>query len=117
MDRRLPLPVLTGYIRRVAVMLIISQLGKLLGLSISGGEPLPQLWQIIREFGDLSGATAVVAVVALAALLLLRFFLPKLPGALLAVAAEAAVPAGGDQQRHPTPFSATDGQNSAVSVR
>ena len=36
-------PVLVGYIHGVAVVLIIGQLGKLLGLSIEARDPLPQL--------------------------------------------------------------------------
>jgi SulP family sulfate permease len=36
-------PVLVGYIHGVAVVLIVGQLGKLLGLSIDASDPLPQL--------------------------------------------------------------------------
>jgi SulP family sulfate permease len=36
-------PVLLGYIHGVAVVLIVAQLGKLLGLSIEARDPLPQL--------------------------------------------------------------------------
>ncbi|MGH3011837.1 MAG: SulP family inorganic anion transporter [Gaiellaceae bacterium] len=80
-------PVLIGYIHGVAVVLVIGQLGKLFGLSIEAREPLKQLWEVIRELGDLSGATLAVGLVALAALLLLRRFVPLLPGALLVVIA------------------------------
>ncbi|MGH3038825.1 MAG: SulP family inorganic anion transporter [Gaiellaceae bacterium] len=80
-------PVLIGYIHGVAVVLVIGQLGKLFGLSIEAREPLKQLWEVIRELGDLSGATLAVGLVALAALLLLRRFVPLLPGALLIVIA------------------------------
>ena len=40
---------------------------------------------MVRELGDVSGATVAVSVVSLAALLFLRRFLPVLPGALLVV--------------------------------
>src|SRR5512142_1507378 len=50
-------PVLIGYIHGVAVVLVIGQLGKLLGLSISASDPLPQLWEVIRELGNISGIT------------------------------------------------------------
>jgi SulP family sulfate permease len=78
-------PVLVGYIHGVAVVLIVSQLGKLLGLSIHATDPLPQLWEVIKELGKVSGATVVVSAVSLAVLFGLRTFVPKLPGALLVV--------------------------------
>lgn len=80
-------PVLIGYSHGIAVVLVIGQLGKLLGLSISASDPLPQLWEVIRELGNISGITVAVSAVALTALLLLRFVMPRLPAALLVVAA------------------------------
>ena len=50
-------PVLIGYIHGVAVVLIIGQLGKLLGLSIDAREPLAQLWEVLSELGSVSGPT------------------------------------------------------------
>ena len=44
-------PVLVGYIHGVAVVLVIGQLGKLLGLPIDAREPLGQLWEVIHELG------------------------------------------------------------------
>jgi high affinity sulfate transporter 1 len=84
-------PVLIGYIHGVAVILVIGQLGKLLGLSIDAREPLPQLWEEIRELGNTSGLTVSVAAVSLASLFVLRIFLPRLPAALLVVVASIAV--------------------------
>jgi SulP family sulfate permease len=75
-------PVLIGYIHGVVVVLIVGQLGKLLGLSIEARNPLPQLWEIVRELGSVSGATVAVAAAALATLLALRFVVPRLPAAL-----------------------------------
>ncbi len=80
-------PVLIGYIHGVAVILIIGQLGKLLGLSIDAREPLGQLWEVASELGSVSGATIVLAALSLAALLLLRLVMPKLPAALVVVVA------------------------------
>jgi high affinity sulfate transporter 1 len=93
-------PVLLGYIHGVAVVLVIGQLGKLLGLSITAREPLPRLWENARELGDVSGATVAVSVVALAALFLLRFFLRGVPGALIVVVAAIAVSWAFDLQSH-----------------
>ena len=81
---------LIGYLHGVAVVLVISQLGKLLGVPVEATEPLQRLWEVVRELGDVSGATAALSAVALAALLLLRRFMPALPGALLVVAGAIA---------------------------
>jgi len=80
-------PVLVGYIHGVAVVLVVGQLGKLLGLSIAAKDPLPQLWEVINELGSVSGTTVAVSVVSLAALFCLRLAIPKLPAALLVVLA------------------------------
>lgn len=80
-------PVLIGYIHGVAVVLVIGQLGKLLGLSVDARDPLPQLWEVTSELGDVSGATVAVGAVSLAALFGLRLVMPKLPAALLIVVA------------------------------
>jgi high affinity sulfate transporter 1 len=80
-------PVLVGYIHGVAVVLVIGQLGKLLGLSIEAMDPLPQLWEVITKLGSVSGATVAVGAVSLAVLFGLRRLMPKLPAALLVVVA------------------------------
>ena len=56
----LSLPVLIGYIHGVAVVMIVSQLAKLLGLSISAENPSGQVVEVIQEIGELNAATAAV---------------------------------------------------------
>jgi sulfate permease, SulP family len=77
--------VLVGYIHGMVVVLIAGQLGKLLGLSIQGTEPIPQVKEVIQEIGQTSLATVAVSVVAIVALVLLKRFAPKVPGALVVV--------------------------------
>jgi len=84
-------PVLVGYIHGVAVILVIGQLGKLLGLSIEARDPLPQLWEVVRELGAVSGVTVAVAGASLAALFSLRVVMPRLPAALIVVVAAIGV--------------------------
>ena len=79
-------PVLIGYIHGVAVVLVVGQLGKLLGISVDARDPLGQLAELAREAGDASGATIAVGAVALAALLALGHVVPRLPAALIVVA-------------------------------
>jgi high affinity sulfate transporter 1 len=93
-------PVLVGYIHGVAVVLVIGQLAKLLGLSIDARDPLPQLWEVITELGSVSGATIAVSVVSLAALFGLRLLMPKLPAALLIVVAAIGLSWGFDLAAH-----------------
>ena len=93
-------PVLVGYIHGVAVVLVIGQLGKLLGLSIDATEPLPQLREVLGDLDDASGATVLVSVAALATLFLLRAVMPKLPAALLVVVASIALSAALDFEAH-----------------
>ncbi len=78
-------PVLIGYIHGVAVVLVISQLPKLLGIDIEAANPLPQLVEIVRELGDVQTTTLAVGAVTLAILLPLRFLAPRVPAALLVV--------------------------------
>lgn len=93
-------PVLVGYIHGVAVVLVIGQLGKLLGLSITATEPLPQLREVVRELGSVSGRTVALAAGSLAALLLLRRFMPQLPAALGVVVVAVGLSWALDLQAH-----------------
>jgi len=78
-------PVLIGYLHGVAVVLIISQLGKLLGVPVEARDPIPQLVEVIRELGEVNGATLAVSAVALIVLLTLRYVMPRFPAALAVV--------------------------------
>jgi SulP family sulfate permease len=113
-------PVLIGYIHGVAVVLVCSQLGKLLGVDIDASEPIGQVVEAIRELGDASGTTVIVSGLALGSLLCARQFLPRLPAALIVVlgsilcswafdlagrgvAVVGAIPAGLPDVAFPTP--------------
>jgi SulP family sulfate permease len=93
-------PVLTGYIHGVAVVLIIAQLGKLLGLDIAAEEPLPRLAEVFREIGEASGATIGVGAACLATLLVLGRMSHRIPAALIVVLSAIAVSALFDLTSH-----------------
>jgi sulfate permease, SulP family len=78
-------PVLIGYIHGVAAVLVIGQLGKVLGLEIEAMDPVPQLVELARELGDTSATTLAVGAGALLVLLPLRFVAPRFPAPLVAV--------------------------------
>jgi SulP family sulfate permease len=79
-------PVLIGYLHGVAVVLVVSQLGKLLGLNIDASKPLRQIGEVVSELGETSGITLAVGATALAILLGLRYVAGRFPAALLVVA-------------------------------
>src|SRR4029453_2303444 len=58
-------PVLIGYLPRVGVVLIVGQLGKLFGLSLSAQTPPGKIIEFIREITDISWTTLAVGVVSL----------------------------------------------------
>jgi high affinity sulfate transporter 1 len=93
-------PVLIGYVHGVAVVLVTAQLGKLLGMSIGVSEPLGRVWEVVREIGQVSGATVAVSVVALGVLLLLRFYAPRIPGSLVVVVGAIGLSWAFDLQSH-----------------
>ncbi|HJY46438.1 MAG TPA: SulP family inorganic anion transporter [Propionibacteriaceae bacterium] len=78
-------PVLIGYIHGVAAVLIIGQLGKLLGLNISAESPPGELLEVIREIDEINWATFMVGVTCLVVLLLFGWLFPKLPAPLVVV--------------------------------
>jgi sulfate permease, SulP family len=78
-------PVLIGYLHGVAVVLVVSQLGKLLGVNVEAREALPQIGEVVRELGDTSGLTLAVGAAALTILIPLRYVAPRFPAALLVV--------------------------------
>ena len=84
-------PVLVGYIHGVAIVLVCSQLGKLLGVDIDASEPIGQVVEALSELADVSGTTMLVSTIALGALVVARLFLPRLPASLIVVVASIAV--------------------------
>ena len=59
--------VLVGYITGVAIVLILGQLGKLVGISSDEDGAIGETLDIVRHLGDANGATVVVGAVSLGA--------------------------------------------------
>jgi SulP family sulfate permease len=78
-------PVLIGYIHGTAIVLIVGQLPKLFGISVDKDGTIREFVAVLQAWSDWSVTTMVLAGLSLAALLLLRRFVPRLPGALLVV--------------------------------
>ncbi|MGB8020837.1 MAG: sulfate permease [Candidatus Nanopelagicales bacterium] len=78
-------PVLIGYLAGVAVIMIAGQLGKLLGVTVTGGSPLTQIASAVSQLGNANPATALLGVGVIAVLVVGTASAPRLPWPLLAV--------------------------------
>jgi high affinity sulfate transporter 1 len=92
--------VLVGYLHGVAVVLVCGQLGKLFGVPIAAEDPLPQLKEFFSELDQIHGLTVLVGALSIGVLLLLKWKMPKIPAALLVVAAGIAASAAFDLTDH-----------------
>jgi sulfate permease, SulP family len=77
--------VLVGYITGVAVVLILGQLGKVLGISSDEDGTLAESIDILRHLGDAHGVTVVIGVLSLALLILAGRVSNRIPGAIILV--------------------------------
>lgn len=78
-------PVLKGFIVGLALVIIVGQVGDLLGQPEGGEGFFGKTWSVIVHLPDLHPVTAVLGVGALVLVLVARRFLPTVPAALLAV--------------------------------
>lgn len=83
-------PVLKGFVIGLALTIMISQLPDLFGVDKGSGSFFEKAWDLLRHLGDTDALTLTVGLGSLAALLVLRRWLPVVPGAL-AVALVAIV--------------------------
>ncbi len=77
--------VLVGYITGVAAVLILGQLGKLLGISSDAEGTVPETVDIVGHLGSANGATVLVGLLSLALLVVAGRISRRLPGALAVV--------------------------------
>lgn len=76
-------PVLVGYMTGVAVMMIVSQLGKISRLGVVGERPDQEVWWWLTHLGQAHWPTLLLATVVVVALFVVRAVAPRLPGPLL----------------------------------
>ncbi|MFN2199669.1 MAG: SulP family inorganic anion transporter [Caldilineaceae bacterium] len=80
------LPIITGFKAGIGVVIFVSQLGKILGLTIPSGSSLLQTLAIILGGLDqINWPTVLLAALTLAILILLPRLVPRIPPALVAV--------------------------------
>ena len=77
--------VVTGFLAGAAVDVVVGELPKLTGTSNSGDNVWREFGSWVRSLGDISWTTVLVGLLALGLILGLRFFAPRVPGALVLV--------------------------------
>jgi high affinity sulfate transporter 1 len=90
-------PIRYGYMNGIALTVLISQLPKILGVSIDRGGPLTDLWRIARTLflGQANLTSSVIGVGTLAVVLALKRF-KRIPGILIAVVSATVAVAAWD---------------------
>lgn len=83
-------PVLVGYMAGIAVLMIVSQAGKVTRLQIEGDSPWAETVSLVAQLPQAHVPTLLLSLAVLVALLLFRHFLPTWPGPLIAMLGAAA---------------------------
>ncbi|MBA2691370.1 MAG: sulfate permease [Rubrobacter sp.] len=86
-------PVLSGFIYASAIVIILSQIGNLLGISLPAGghSTINTVVEVGRGIGDTNPITLAIGLASIAAMVVLGRASPRVPGPLLVVAASALV--------------------------
>lgn len=93
-------PVIVGFMHGLALVIIVAQLPKVLGLKSDGETTLDQAVSLLHRLGDTNFISLGIGIGTFAAILLCRRFAPRVPGAVLALAVSglAVVLLGLDKQ-------------------
>ena len=79
-------PVILGFTNAAAIIIVLLQLNKLLGVSKPSSDSfVHDIWGVIQQIPNTHLPTLMMALVAIAIMLFSKRFLPRVPGVLLAV--------------------------------
>ncbi|MBI5891063.1 MAG: STAS domain-containing protein [Nitrosomonadales bacterium] len=79
-------PVIAGFTNAAAIIIGLSQLNKLFGVSMGRSEHfINDIWGVLMQIGETHVPTLLMGVSAFAIMWLLKRYAPKLPGVLIAV--------------------------------
>ncbi len=85
-------PVIVGFTNAAALIIGLSQINKMMGVSMGRSESfVADIWGVAQQAGDAHVPTLAMAAVAIALIWGVRRFAPKLPGVLIAVTATTVV--------------------------
>jgi SulP family sulfate permease len=77
-------PVLAGFKIGTALVIMAGQLGKVLGVPVEGDGSIAKVRSALSQLDDVNVPTLVLAATTVLGLLVLRWFSPRIPGALVA---------------------------------
>lgn len=89
-------PVLVGYMAGIAVLMAVSQLGKVTGMAVAGDSTYAKVEYFVSHLGAVHVPTLLVATGMLLSMLAWRRWVPAWPGPLLGMLVAAAVVAAMD---------------------
>lgn len=79
-------PVIVGFTNAAAIIIALSQVSKILGVSMARSEHfMMDMWGVLKQVGDTHLPTLLMGLGAIALMWLLKKYLPKWPGVLIAV--------------------------------
>ncbi|GAB3051811.1 SulP family inorganic anion transporter [Intrasporangium mesophilum] len=84
-------PVLVGYMAGIAALMIVSQLGKVTGLTVQGESFIQEVRYFLTHLGDVEVPTLVLGLAVVAALLVFQRAAPHWPGPLIVMLAATLV--------------------------
>ena len=93
-------PVLLGYINGVALIVIASQLGKLLGIDVDARDFFAIIAEIVPKLGDANGPTVILSAGLLAVALAVKRSLPGVPASLVVLGVALVIAAVADLEAH-----------------
>ena len=93
-------PVLLGYINGVALIVIASQLGKLLGINVGARDFFPIIREVVPKLGEANGPTVLLSAGLLVAALAVKRFLPAVPPSLVVLGLGLVIAAVADLEAH-----------------
>jgi MFS superfamily sulfate permease-like transporter len=91
LTRLLSSPSLLGYQAGLGVIVIASQLPRLLGIGVDAADPVPRLVEVASELNNVDAWTTAVGVLVLVTVAVAQRTRPRLPAALAAIAVATAV--------------------------
>src|SRR5580658_1393642 len=92
--------VLVGFLTGVGLQVGVSVLSQMLGVDVDSRRPVVQVWEIARGLKHAHLPTVALSAGVLAFVLLMRRFIPRVPGALAAVVASIAASAAAGFAQH-----------------
>lgn len=93
-------PVLIGYLNGASLILIATQLGKMLGVPVQGDAFFPLLSALARQLENTHGPTLALGVFLMAFMVLLGRWAPRMPGALACCSVALLASVGLDLGQH-----------------